>query len=108
MKIEKYNLYFFFAILIGITLVTYFVFKPFLVAFIIAAILAHLFDPLYNKFLRLTKNRLGVSAGLSCLVIGLIIVLPLVTIALLVVNETQSMLNNYSNETGNIQQTAGN
>ena len=95
MQFKNYNVYFFFAALIGISVLAYFVVKPFVVSFLIAAILAHLFAPMYNFLLKGVKRK-GVSSFFSCLLIALLIVIPILVVLTLVVNEIQGILDKFS------------
>lgn len=91
MQLKHYNVYFFFFVLLGVTLLAYFVLQPFLVPFLIAAIFAHLFSFLYRGMLRILKSK-GLSSGLACLVVALIIIIPLVLVISLLVNEVDSIV----------------
>ncbi len=62
MESKNFGNYFFIAALIAISIVTFFIFQPFFVAIIIAAILAVILQRPYNFFLRLTGNRKKLSA----------------------------------------------
>ncbi|EKE12043.1 MAG: protein of unknown function UPF0118 [uncultured bacterium] len=62
MELKRYNVYFFFITLVGISVVTYFVFKPFLMPILLAAILAVMFQRPYNFFVRLTNDSRRISA----------------------------------------------
>ncbi|MFZ2188706.1 MAG: AI-2E family transporter [Candidatus Moraniibacteriota bacterium] len=95
MQFRNYNVYFFFLALAGISVLTYFIVEPFLVSFLIAAILAHLFNPVYNYLLRGVRKK-GASSFLTCLIIALIIVVPILVVLSLVVDEIQGILNNFS------------
>lgn len=95
MQFKNYNVYFFFAVLIGVTVLAYFIIKPFLVPFLIAAILAHLFSPVYRFFLKFFRSA-GLSSVLACFLIVLIIVLPILAVLSLVVNEIQGIVDNFS------------
>jgi len=99
MELKNYNVYFFFALLIGATVLIYFVIKPFLVPFIVAAIFAHLFKPAYKSLLKITKNRKGISSLLTCLIIALIIIVPLIFVSSLVVLEVKDVVAGISGET---------
>ncbi len=77
-------------------MLAYFVIKPFLVPLLVAAILAHLFGFLYQWFLSRTGERKGISSALTCLVIALIILVPIVFISTLVVNEVESVIEHFS------------
>ncbi len=94
MQLKNYNVYFFFAILIGITVLAYFVMQPFLVPFLIAAIMAHLFSSVYKWFLKITGKKRGISSALTCLMIALIILIPITFISSLVVKEMQNIITN--------------
>jgi predicted PurR-regulated permease PerM len=100
----SYNKYFFFAILIGLTLLAFFIVKPFLIPFIFALILVHLFNPVYNFLLRKTKNK-PVSSLLTCLLIALIIIIPIVLITALVVGEVQSAIGNLTGNPESLNKT---
>lgn len=91
MELRNYNLYFFFIILIGISVLVFFVIKPFLVPLLIAAILANLFDFIYKRILSVLGKR-GISSFLACFSIALIIVVPLIVVSTLVVNEIQNII----------------
>lgn len=94
MQFKNYNVYFFFFVLAGISVLTYFVVKPFLISFLIAAILAHLFAPMYRFFLRGLRSR-GLSSFLACLFIALIIVVPILIVLSLVIDEIQNILSTF-------------
>jgi predicted PurR-regulated permease PerM len=91
MELKNYNVYFFFVILIGVTILAWFVLQPFAIPFLIAAILAHLFYFLYEAILKVFKSG-TFSSLLTCLIIALVVIIPVVFISALVVNEIQSML----------------
>ncbi|TSA46357.1 AI-2E family transporter [bacterium] len=89
----NYNTYFFFAVLIGLTVLAFFIMKPFLIPFIFALILVHLFNPVYNFLLKKT-GRKWLSSLLTCLLIALIIIIPVLIILALVAGEVQSVIVN--------------
>lgn len=95
MQLKNYNVYFFFLALAGISILTYFVIQPFLVSFLIAAILAHLFAPAYRFLLRGMRNR-GISSFVTCLFIALIVVVPILIVLSLVIDEVQGILDNFN------------
>lgn len=98
MELKNYNVYFFFALLIGISFLVFFVLKPFIIPFIIAIILAHLFGAVYRMFLRITKKSAIISSALTCLCIALIILIPVITVSFLVVGEVQSIIAYFSKD----------
>jgi predicted PurR-regulated permease PerM len=85
--IEKLPGYF----LIGALLISLFFFfdiiKPFLAVIFIAAVLVIVFYPLYRKFVSLLGGRDRLAAFLSCLIVVLVIVIPLILFSLLLTNE---------------------
>ena len=102
MQLKNYNVYFFFFILIGISVMAYFILKPFLVPFILAAILAHLFYFIYKAVLKLVKIK-SISAAITCSVVALLILIPIIFIASLVVSEVQNIIVHFSQNMGSIQ-----
>jgi len=95
MQLKNYNVYFFFVILIGITVVAYFIMKPFLMSLLIAAVLAHLFSPVYETFLKFFKGK-GISSALVCVLVALIVMVPIFVILSLVISEIQNSINNFN------------
>lgn len=107
MELKNYNVYFFFAILIGVTALAFFVAKPFLVPFLIAAILVHLFQPVYRNILKITGNRKGISSGITCLIIAVIIITPIIFISVLVVNEIKGVVLDISSDSASFGKIVG-
>lgn len=107
MELKSYNVYFFFAILIGVTVLAFFIAKPFLVPFLVAAILAHLFQPVYRNILRITKDRKGISSAATCLLIALIIIVPLIFVSALVVNEVKGVISGLSDNSAGFGEIIG-
>lgn len=87
----NYNTYFFYAIVAGLTILTFFILKPFLIPFLLAAILVHFFSPVYKYLLKKTRRE-WLSSMLTCLLIALIIIIPVLAILGLVVGEVQSAI----------------
>jgi predicted PurR-regulated permease PerM len=72
MEMKNFNVSFFFLVLLGISVATFFIFQPFFLAIMLAAILAIIFQKPFNFFLRITGNRKKTSAFFIAL-IGMII-----------------------------------
>ena len=102
MKLKNYNVYFFFLILIAVTVASFFLVKALLAVLIVAAILAHSFMPFYEKTLKWTGGRKGISSGLICLLVALIIFIPLILIGFLLYAEIQVAILNFSSDPGRI------
>ena len=107
MQLKNYNIYFFFAILIGVSVLAYFILKPFFIPLLIAAILAHLFAFVYKSLLKITKRK-WLSSILTCLLIALIILIPIIMISALVVQEVQGIIVHFSQGTGSTQSIVSN
>jgi predicted PurR-regulated permease PerM len=108
MQLKNYNVYFFFTILIGITVLSYFIVKPFLVSFLIAAILAHLFGFIYEMFLKLTRKSKITSSILTCLLIALLILTPIISVASLVINEILNIADYFSQSSLSVENITSN
>lgn len=73
----------------------YFILKPFLISLLIAAIIAHFFNPVYNFLLKLIGKK-GIASAITCIIILIIIVVPLYFVASLLANEVQNFVHNFS------------
>ncbi|MFA7209710.1 MAG: AI-2E family transporter [Parcubacteria group bacterium] len=102
MQLKNYNVYFFFVVLIGVSVLAYYILKPFIVPLLIAAILAHLFTSLYQALLKVTKSK-GFSSVMTCSLVALIILIPLIFVSSLVVQEVQNMIAHFSQGNGSVQ-----
>ena len=89
----NFNTYFFYAILIGLTVLAFFIMKPFLIPFLFALILVHLFNPVYKLLLTKTKAK-WLSSLLTCFLVALIIIIPVLIILALLAGEVQSAVVN--------------
>src|SRR3989338_8534622 len=76
MNYQKTELYFLFALLVGISFLTFFIFKPFLYTLILAMIFVAVFAPVHKKVLALVRERRGLAALLTTIFILVIILVP--------------------------------
>lgn len=91
MQLKNFNVYFFFLLLLGVSLITFFIFQPFLVAILLAAIFAVIFQRPYRFFLKITRDHEKISALFTSLV-GIIIFATLFLGVLgLLVNEVSTL-----------------
>ncbi|NTU67208.1 MAG: AI-2E family transporter [Candidatus Moranbacteria bacterium] len=97
MKLKNYNIYFFFAVLFGISVLAYMLFRPFFIPFLIAVILAQLFSPIYERLLAFLRKE-WLSSAVTCLLILLIIILPVILILSLAVGEIQGLISAFSRD----------
>lgn len=100
MKLKSYNTIFFFLILTIVTVLTFFLFKPFLTAILTAAVFAGLFQRPYQYFKRILKGREHLSSLFTVTLAFLIIVIPVIATSGLIINEI-------SNTVDRIEQNGG-
>lgn len=83
---------------LGVALtVVYFVVKPFFGPLILAAVFAFLFQPIYQRFLSLLKEKEGFAALFTMIVAVVLILLPIIFLGNQIVKESQQL---YSALTG--------
>ncbi|MCK4548189.1 MAG: AI-2E family transporter [Candidatus Eisenbacteria sp.] len=90
--------YVFFVVLIGLIYLCYLLFKPFLYSIIWAAVLVTLFRPVTVRLRSLLRGRETITAVLMCIIVVLIIVGPIVSLTIILVNEAQGtyvLINNW-------------
>jgi predicted PurR-regulated permease PerM len=96
MEVKNYNSLFFFLILAVISILAFFLIKPFFIAIFLASVLAVIFRKPYVFFLKITRGSAPISALLVSIG-GVLILLFLVSvISTLVVNEATSFYRNLS------------
>lgn len=103
MQLKNYNVYFFLLILIGITVLTFFMLKPFVIPFVLAVILAHSFHPIYAALLKWLKFK-GLSSLLTCFLVVLIIIVPLSLVVYAVITELQVVVINFAETKNTVNQ----
>lgn len=95
--------YFLFFCLAASIVVVFFIFQPFLAPLVLAAIFAYIFQPLYQKFLRATRDRAAVSAMATTIVSVIIVLLPLTFLGTLILKESTQLYQTLSNgDTGGL------
>lgn len=86
-RAEKFSRVYLLLVLLFVSVLFFNVIKLFLVTILLAAVFTALFYPLYEKFLKVFRNRRGTSAILCCLVLLLGLMVPVYIIADLVSRE---------------------
>lgn len=100
MELKNFNTYFFFVILLAISALTFFIFQPFMIAILLAAVFAIVFQRPYKFFVKITGGRSKISALLTS-VLGIIIFMGLfLMIAGLIANEAANLFQD-SSKAGN-------
>lgn len=84
---DKFRKTFLLFLAIGISIVFYLMVRAFLVAVLLAAIVAGLSQPLYRRLLRWFRGRKGPASGVTLLVVLLAIIMPLTGLLGLVAKE---------------------
>jgi predicted PurR-regulated permease PerM len=84
---KKLSRYFFFAVLLGTTVVFFRMVGIFFVPVLLAAVFATLFYPLYEWFLRVFRGRKTLASFFSCFVLLLVLIVPLYAVADMVTRE---------------------
>lgn len=82
---------FFFALLLGVLSVAFFIFLPYLTTLAVAATLAVVIYPLHRRVIRLVRGREAIAAFLSLLCVGLLLLVPLSFVGTQVYLEAQSL-----------------
>lgn len=83
----KLSRYFFVSILLGATLLFFFMVRTFLVPVLLATVFCTLFYPLFQRLTRLFRGRRSLAAIACCLLLLLGLVLPIYAVADMVVRE---------------------
>ncbi|HPN55023.1 MAG TPA: AI-2E family transporter [Candidatus Moranbacteria bacterium] len=96
MELKNLNVSFFLLVLTATSIITFFIFKPFFIALILAAILAIFFQKMYAFILSKTKNKKVFSSLLTSLAVFLIIVIPVVVASIFVGKEIISAYHSIS------------
>lgn len=69
----------------------FFIFRPFLFSLILAVILAVVFQPLYQRILRITRQRQGLAALITTLLVIIFIMTPLTFLGVQILRESQQL-----------------
>lgn len=100
MQVRQLNVYFFFLLLIGAGVVVFFIFQPFLTAIVAAAILSILFKPTYRIITRFFRGNEVLGSFVTCLVVALMIVTPIIATLSLAVAEANNLYHTLTEEQG--------
>ncbi len=82
---------FFFALLLGVLVLTVFLFLPYLATLAVAATFAVILQPVYRVILVRVRDSRGIAALLTMLLTGLLVFVPLTVLALQMVQEATSL-----------------
>ncbi len=107
MRVPNLNTIFFFLLFFAAGAVAFFVMEPFLTSVLVAAVLATLFYPQYEFFLRALGGHRGWSAACILFLVAFLVILPIVIMTLLVVGEATSALADFSAGNHSLGEAAG-
>lgn len=102
-NIKNLNTYFFFGILLLVTIAVFLLIKPFISALFVAALFAVMYFKPYKFFLKIFKGNTILSAILTCLLVTFTIILPFTIVTTLMGAEIGKIAHNVTN--GNISVT---
>lgn len=91
MNHQKSELYFLFILLVSISILTFFIFKPFLYALILAIVFSTIFGPVHKRILTLTSEKKGLSALLSTSFIFIVVLIPISFLVVQILKEATSL-----------------
>ncbi len=91
MNTKTLQYYFLIALIVVSAILSFFIFKPFLVVLVIAAVFAVILQPLHKLMLRHVHRSPGLAASLTILIAVVCIVVPLTFITYQIVVEAQAL-----------------
>ena len=100
MNHSKTELYFLLILFAGISAITFFIFKPFLYALILAIVFATVFGPVHKKALTLMRERRGPAALLATLSVLVVVVAPLTFLGIQISQEATELYSSLVSDGG--------
>ena len=91
MNDRKLQLYFLLAIIAGIFVLIFFIFKPFLYTLALAVVFATVLQPVYQKIVGFTRGRQGLSALATILIVVAFIFPPLIFLGVQIFQEAKQL-----------------
>ena len=99
LRAQKFARYSLLLLVIGVGAVFFNMIKAFLVPIVLAAVFASLFYPFYERLLRATRGRRGLSALICCVALSLGALLPAYGVARLIASEAIRLYQNSGERT---------
>lgn len=91
MSYQKSELYFLVTLLVGISIITFFIFEPFLYALLLAVIFATVFAPIHKRILSGLRKRRGLSALVATAFVLVVIIVPVSFLSTQIFREATSL-----------------
>jgi len=98
MSYQKSELHFLVTLLVGMSIITFFIFEPFLYALILGVIFATIFSPVHKRVLSALRESRGISALITTAFVLVVIVVPVIFLSTQIFQEATSL---YSSLTDN-------
>lgn len=97
----RLQLIFFMILTAGVSLLAFFIFKPYLVPIFLAAIIAIVFNPFYKRLLRFFGNKKSPASFVAVLIVLAVILIPSIFIGIALFREATVFYNHiYSGQAG--------
>ena len=100
---STWSRWFFAACILFVLYLAYRLVEPYLVPIFLAVVLVVVAGPLYDVVLKLLRGRRALASALSCLLIGIIVVLPMFIMAGVITSQALDLYNVVSHQLGNDQ-----
>ena len=91
MNNRKLQFYFLLTILAGTLILTFFIFRPFLYALVLAVVFATVFQPIYQKIVGITRGWHDLSAFATVAVVVVLIFTPFIFLGIQIFQEAQQL-----------------
>jgi len=91
MESKKIELAGFLALFIGLLVLTFLVFKPFILIIVLAAVLSVLFQPLYKMFVRFFYGNKSFAASIMVIIALIFLILPIIFLGLQISGQAQNL-----------------
>lgn len=91
MEAYKLQRNFFAALLVIVTVIAYFIFRPYLGAVVLGATFTVIFYPIYRRILASVGGRQGIAAALTTIIVLMVVFIPLTFFGFQIFREAQSV-----------------
>ena len=100
MNNQKSELYFLLVLLAGIFILTFFIFKPFFYALILAMVFATVFEPVHKRVLAITRERKSLAAFLATISVLIVVVVPITLLGIQIFQEATGLYSSLIENSG--------
>ncbi len=91
MNTTKPQFYFLLSLLVISGVLSFFVFRPFLYAFVLALICAVVLQPIFRRLVKYTKGRRGLSSILTIIIVVVFILIPATLFSIMIVRDAREV-----------------